>query len=170
MSERAYRLFLRWFGRLPPSARRLLVRWGSPNYTLGTICFVMRADGAILFVRHTYHERWGTPGGLAQRGEMPDAAVVRETAEEVNLAVELVGEPVMTVNPKRGWVDAVYLARPAPGVPLDDVRPSSPEVSAVGWFTLDELPDLQADAANGLAALSRVGRLDLMPSSGRQRR
>jgi 8-oxo-dGTP pyrophosphatase MutT (NUDIX family) len=148
--------------------RRRLVRWGSPSYTLGTICFVRRADGAVLLVRHSYHHRWGTPGGLTKRSEPPEQAVVRETMEEVNLAVELEGEPVMYVNAERGWVDAVFLARPFPGQPLDDVRPSSPEVVAVGWFDLDDLPDLQVDTAHGLAALERAGRLTVTPSSGRR--
>lgn len=165
MGDRLYGWFLLVYRWLPGPVRRFLVRRGSQSYTLGTICFVRRADGAVLLVRHSYWSRWGTPGGLAKRGEPPEQAVVRETMEEVNLPVELDGEPVMHVNPQRGWIDAVFLARPAPGAPLDDVRPSSPEILTVGWFPLDDLPDISADTASGLAVLQRAGRLKVVPTS-----
>lgn len=156
-----YRWLLRIFGALPRPVRRLLVRAGSPKFTVGAICFVRRNDGAVLLVRHSYWQRWGTPGGLAKRHEHPDAAALRETMEEVNLQIELVGEPATVVAPRSHRVDIVYLARPAPGAPLDEVRPSSAEITAVGWFQLDDLPDISPETAGALMALVRAGRLSL---------
>lgn len=154
-------IVLRLFGMLPRRLRRLLVRLGSPKYTVGSICFVRRDDGAFLFVRHTYWNRWGTAGGLAKRRERPEVAAVRETMEEVNLAIELIGEPAVVVDPIPHRVDVVFLARPAPGADLDAVRPSSPEIEAIGWFTLDELPHLQQETGEAMRALERLGVLDL---------
>jgi 8-oxo-dGTP diphosphatase len=173
--DRIHFLLLQVFKRLPRRLRRTIVRFGAPKYTVGAICIVRRRDGAILLARHSYVSRWGTPGGLAKHGEHPDVAAVRETLEEVNLTVELDGEPAVVVEPRPRRVDVVYLARPVPGAPLDDVRPSSPEILETGWFGMDDLPELQPETATALVALARNGRIDLSgsgltPSSGRPTR
>lgn len=156
-----HRLALRVFGALPRRARRVLVRAGSPKYTVGAICIITRDDGAILLVRHSYYRLWGTPGGLSKRKERPEDAVVRETQEEVNLRVELVGEPVVVVEPMPRRVDVVYAARPATGEDTDQARPSSPEIEQIGWFTMDRLPPLQVETITALRALERSGLIDL---------
>ncbi len=161
MTDRLHRLLLKIFGMLPRRLRRLLVRLGSPKYTVGAICIVRRDDGAVLLVRHSYYQRWGTPGGLADRHERPEVAAVREAIEEVNLRVELIGEPVVVVEPVAHRVDVVFLARPAPGEPLDEVRPSSPEIEQLDWFALDQLPTLQVETVTAMRALERSGLLDL---------
>jgi 8-oxo-dGTP diphosphatase len=173
--DRVHYLLLQVFRRLPRRVRRWIVRFGSPKYTVGAICIVRRRDGALLLARHSYASRWGTPGGLAKRNERPDAAAVRETMEEVNLRIEVVGDPVVVVEPRPRRVDVVFLARPVPGAPLDDVRPSSPEILATAWFAPSELPELQPETANALVALARAGRIDLdgsglTPSSDRPTR
>lgn len=160
-----HRLALRAFGALPRRVRRLLVRLGSPKYTVGAICVVQRDDGAVLLVRHSYYRSWGTPGGLAKRHERPEVAAVRETLEEVNLRIELVGEPVVVVEPVPHRVDIVHLARPAPGASIDGARPSSPEIEQVEWFALDSLPTLQIETVTALRALERSGLLDLSGSN-----
>ena len=124
LRDRTYGAFLQVFRLLPRRVRRWLLRAVSPHYTVGAICFVRRRDGALLLVRHVYWGRWGTAGGLAKRGEPPEQAAVRETKEEVGLDVELVGEPVVVVDPAARRVDVVYLARPSAVAALDDVRPS----------------------------------------------
>ena len=53
--------------------------------TLGVRCFVVRSDGHILLVRHTYLPGWYLPGGGVERGETLEAAIVRELAEEVGV-------------------------------------------------------------------------------------
>lgn len=158
------RLLLRVFRVLPNRVRRWLVRLGTPKYTVGAICIVVRRDGAILLVRHSYVSRWGTPGGLLKRREAVELAAVRETFEEVNLHVELVGEPSVVVEALPRRVDVVFLARPAQDAPLDDVRPSSPEITAAQWFLPHELPDLQPETVTALVSLARDGRIDLLGS------
>jgi len=164
VSERLHRSALKVFGALPRRLRRVLVRLGSPKYTVGAICIVQRDDGAILLVRHSYWRLWGTPGGLAKRHERPDVAARRETLEEVALHVELVGEPAVVVEPVPHRVDIVYLARPAPGVRPDSAHPSSPEIETAEWFALDALPTLQPETVTALTALGRRGLLDLSPT------
>ena len=165
VTRRLHLLALRVFGVLPRRVRRALVRLGSPKYTVGAICIVVRDDGKVLLVRHTYWKLWGTPGGLANRGERPEVAVRRECLEEVNLRVELVGEPAVVVEPGPHRVDVVFLARPADGADLDEVRPSSPEIERIDWFDFDDLPRIQPETVAALRALERRGLIELPESS-----
>ncbi|MEX0769020.1 MAG: NUDIX domain-containing protein [Microthrixaceae bacterium] len=161
MKHRIHLMLLRVFGALPRRVRRILVRLGSPKYTVGAICIVHREDGRILLVKQSYGTRWGTPGGLAKRHEFPQDAAVRETKEEVNLRIVLVSEAVVVVEPIPHRVDVVYLAKAAQPEFLQDVRPSSPEIEKAEWFNLSELPEMQVETVAALLALSRSGVLDL---------
>ncbi len=147
-------LLLRLYRRLPRSSRLFIVRCLTPSFTVGAICVVERADGAVLLVRHSYRQRWGFPGGLANRGEKVADAAVREAKEEVGLVVELVGEPAVVVDPDPRRVDVVYQAR----IEGDGAAatPCSPEIVELGWFSPEELPELQHEAASALVALARA--------------
>lgn len=147
---------LRLFRRLPTPARRFVVRRMTPSFTVGAICVIEREDGDLLLVRHSYRRRWGLPGGLLEVGEDAADAARREAREEVGLAVELVGEPAVVVDPEPRRVDIVYRAR-AVGTG-GDVAPHavSPEIVELAWFPSDALPPLQHEAASALVALARA--------------
>src|ERR671914_730165 len=134
MVRRLHRLLLQAFGRLPRRVRRQVVRIVAPTFTVGAMCFVQRDDGAVLLVRHTYRRRWGTPGGLLNRGERPDDAVRREVSEEVGVSVDLSGPPTVVVDSRARRVDILYRGRLAPGVAPASVRPTSTEIVACRWF------------------------------------
>lgn len=153
--ERARRTALRVYRRLPTRGRRLLVRTIAPSFTVGSMCFIERSDGHMLLVRHLYRARWGVPGGLLERRETPEDAACREVQEEINLQVELVGEPAVVVDAVPQRVDIVYRARPADGASLADIRPSSAEIVEARWFPRESLPELQHETASALVALAR---------------
>ncbi|CAN5727404.1 hypothetical protein BH20ACT1_BH20ACT1_06070 [soil metagenome] len=152
--DRVHLRLLRLYQRLPPTLRRRIARQIPPSFTVGAICVLARADGALLLVRHSYRQRWGFPGGLAQRGEEVADAARREVEEEVGLTVELVGEPAVVVDPKPQRVDVVFSAR----VVGDEgsASPCSPEIVELAWFDPAELPQLQHEAAGALVALARA--------------
>ena len=164
-------LLLRLFGRLPVQARRAVVRAITPSFTVGANCVIEREDGAILLVRQVYRNRWGLPGGLLERGEDPATAVVREVQEEVGLRVDVVGEPAVVVDASARRVDVVHRARPSAPL-VDELEPVSPEIVELGWFQPNELPELQAEAAEALITLARsatgdlAGRLRLLGGEG----
>lgn len=82
--------------RLPVPARRLAYRtahrvlsvWWVVRrpHTRGVKC-LLRHEGRVLFVRHTYGDRraWELPGGGLRRGEAPGAAAAREAREELGV-------------------------------------------------------------------------------------
>ena len=157
MIARLHRFALRCFARLPRSVRRRMVRHITPNYTVGAICVIERADGAVLLVRQAYRERWGVPGGLLNRGEDAHAGALREVREEVGIDVELLGEPAVVVEPAPQRIDIVFRARPVGEVPVE-ATPTSPEIVDARWFAPDDLPELQHETSAALVALARSSR------------
>lgn len=151
-----HRAVLRLFRVLPTPARRRVVRTISPSFTVGSMCFIERDDGALLLVEHIYRRRWGVPGGLLEKREHPADAAIREVREEVGLDVVLLGEPAVVVDPVPQRVDIVYRARMAPGCDPMSAEPRSPEIRAAAWFPPRELPELQHETAGAFVALARV--------------
>ncbi|MBA2624658.1 MAG: NUDIX domain-containing protein [Acidimicrobiia bacterium] len=156
MRRTLHLLLLRVFRRLPRRARLGAVHTLAPSFTVGAMCLVERVDGHVLLVLHSYRQRWGLPGGLLQRGEEVELAARREVSEEVDLDVELVGEPAVVVDPDARRVDVIYRARLAPGASPDSAAPCSPEVVEVGWFDPGALPELQHETSGALVALART--------------
>jgi 8-oxo-dGTP pyrophosphatase MutT (NUDIX family) len=150
-----HRLLLQTYRRMPRLVRRRIVRTLAPSYTIGAICFIERPDGAVLLVRTAYRRRWGVPGGLLKRGEDPADGARREVMEEVGLAIELLGEPTVVVDPPPQRVDIVYRARLVEHASAGEIRIGTPEIVEARWFRPDELPELQFETAGALVALAR---------------
>lgn len=156
-----HRFVLRLYRRLPRRARRWVVRGIAPKYTVGSMCLIERDDGALLLVRHVYRRRWGVPGGLLARREDPHVAALREADEEIGVAVELVSEPAVVVEPDPQRIDIVYRARlrDPEAVPV----PSSAEIAEVAWFARDALPELQRETTTALMAMARASNAPMAP-------
>ena len=147
-----YSLFLRAFGRLPRRVRRTLIHWGTPSFSVGSMCVIER-DGQVLLVRNSYRGGWGVPGGLLRRGEEPAVGAAREAEEEVGLDVEVLGEPLVIIDTTVRRIDAVFRCRIRPPVP-DVVAPASVEIVEVRWFATDALPSMQKETAEALRRLA----------------
>lgn len=130
----------------------LLIRAGTPNYTLGALCVVTRPDGALLLVRQSYRRAWFLPGGLVHRQEAPEVAVVREVREETGLSVVVSGQPVPLVEADRQVVTLVFRAT----VSLEEAAAAagrSAEITALEWFMPDRLPPLEPEITLALSVL-----------------
>ena len=167
MRATLHRQLLRIFGKLPHRVRRIIVRFGTPNFTVGAIGLIERSDGKLLLVRQSYRGRWGAPGGLLKRGENALDGVRREVREEVGIDVEVMGEPTVVVAPEPQRVDVVFRARLADGAA--EPQPRSNEILECRWFALDELPELQHELTTALMGALRATRVDDGAWGGRRR-
>ena len=80
--------------------------------------------------------KWSFPSGYVDRGEMVENAAIREVNEETNLNIRL--DSLQGVYSGDGPVVLiVYQASP-----ISQKASKGDEVSAVGWFDLDDLPRL----------------------------
>ena len=157
MLKALHRLALGAFRLLPTSARRLVVRSLSPTFTAGAIAVILDDSDRMLLVRQTYRGRWGLPGGLMKRGELPLDALRREVREEVGIAVVPDGEGEVVLDPEPRRIDVVFLARQAD--PTVDPRPCSVEIEALRWVTPEDLPQIQMETAMALERLHVTGHL-----------
>jgi ADP-ribose pyrophosphatase YjhB (NUDIX family) len=81
--------------------------------------------------------RWSFPAGFVERGEVVEAAAVREAREEVGLAVELGPVLALLSAPGEPVVLAIFPVRSFAGEPT-----AADDLVEVGWFAPDALPDL----------------------------
>lgn len=163
MLESLQRRGLRILRVLPPRVRERLVRTGAPSYTLGSACLVEH-EGRALVVRTAYRPGWGLPGGLLDRGETPDAGVIREVREEVGLEIELHGAPVVVIDSGRRLVDFLFRGHLAPGVSPDDAHAASVEISEAVWIDVAEVTPRIAGTAGYL--VHKVQFYDWYPDGG----
>ena len=103
-------------------------------------------DGRVLAARRTFPAeaagRWELPGGKVESGETPEAALVREIAEELGCTVEVTGWLPGEVAIGERHVLTVATARLVTGEPAprehDRVRWLGPgELGEVDWLEPD---------------------------------
>jgi ADP-ribose pyrophosphatase YjhB (NUDIX family) len=148
-----HRWALQTYARLPRRARLALLHTFAPSHTVGALCF-LEHDGRFLLLRQHHRRGWTLPGGLLDRGEDAQRAVVREVAEETGLRIEA-GLPIATVvDPAARRVDILF------HVPVDravQARPSGEAIEAA-WLTVEEAGRLDVPTSQSFAALARARR------------
>lgn len=133
------------FRRTPRLLRVAAVHAATPSYTVGVVMALTRDDGRLLLVEQRHTGGWALPGGLLGRGESPADGLVREVAEEVDLTLDPAALPVpfASLAPEVRRVDVVYVLAAGNGVEPRRVAEDI-EVTGLGWFPLDALPDVTA--------------------------
>jgi 8-oxo-dGTP pyrophosphatase MutT (NUDIX family) len=115
-----------------------LVRRG---LTLGVRAIVRSEDGKFLLVRHTYTPGWHFPGGGVEKGETAVVALEDELLQETGLRLE--GTPAFHGVFHNNGVSQrdhvlVYVCNVNGSVAS---KPSSLEISEIGYFDFDDLPE-----------------------------
>lgn len=104
---------------------------------------LVEKDGKLLLTKrgvNPFKDWWDLPGGFLENGEDPIEGAARELLEETGLEIEVTD--LLGIQVDRYGDEGVYtlnfhyLARPAGGTPT----PKS-DVSEIGWFTPDDLPE-----------------------------
>ena len=106
---------------------------------------VMKGDKVLLVQRaiEPFKGYWDIPGGFLEAGEAPEAGAVREMKEETGLLIcptEILGIFMDTYNKSSApTLNICYLASVIGG----EAQAGS-DVKSLGWFQLNDLPDLIA--------------------------
>ncbi len=130
-----------------------------------TVDIVIPIDGKIVLIKRKnepYKGKWALPGGFVDYGERVEAAAVRESHEETNLDVELVGLLGVYSDPARDprghTVSVAYIANKIGGE-----LEGADDAAAAALFAPAEAVDLAFDhdhiLKDALSALGRLGRL-----------
>ncbi|RZU50341.1 8-oxo-dGTP diphosphatase [Krasilnikovia cinnamomea] len=111
----------------------------------GVSAVVHNAAGHLLLARRSDNGRWSLPAGIIDPGEQPSDTVIREVFEEtgVHVEIERVGgvatHPVVYPNGDIcEYLNVWFRCRAVGGAPRTD----GDESLEVGWFALDDLPEL----------------------------
>ena len=112
---------------------------------MGGACVLFDDDARVLLVRHTYGRRnWELPGGGAEPGESPDETARREILEETGLevAIERLTGVYYEPDPRPGSGQGPLLHLVFRVRRVGDTEPvaTPPEIEAVGWWAVDDLP------------------------------
>jgi len=132
-------ILLRIWRVFPAWLQEALSRIVRPLFQVFAVAVIFNQHRQILLVKSTYQKfhPWGLPGGSLDYGESSEDAVVREVREETGLRI--VVEKFLLV---KAWlpdrVGLYYLC----GI-KDGEFHSSDEVSELGYFSIESLPDVR---------------------------
>ena len=116
-----------------------------PRITPAVIVIITNDEGKILLARNKKF----TPGlysliaGYAEAGENLEAAVARETLEEVNIKLDEIRYITSQPWPFPNSLMAGFSARYAGG----ELKPDGIEIEEAGWFSPDSLPQLPGEGS-----------------------
>jgi len=110
---------------------------------------VFDEQNRILLVKHVEGNRWTTPGGMVEPGELPSTAAVREVWEETGLFVELVrvlgiyGGPDFKFFYSNGDVVSVVMTSFAARIRSGEMKPDGVETLDIQWFSEEEAASVE---------------------------
>ncbi len=123
---------------LPTNFQLFLMRRVNDQFLVGVTGIFLDKQNKILLVKHTYRGKgWSLPGGYAKAGEHPKEAIEREVKEESGYIVSADERIKIRTDRDSARLDIIYK-----GVYLGGVFKASEEVSAVKFFSFDNLPPL----------------------------
>ncbi len=112
----------------------------------GAIVFRLNEYGEIefLLIKHRKEKmnRWSIPKGHLELNESIEECAVREVWEETNVVARLLYElpPTFTSNQRENKTVYIFLAKQLN--PQHGIKPLCEEVLDIGWFSIDNLPDV----------------------------
>ena len=108
---------------------------------LGAACVIFDDGDRVLLVHHTYgHLNWELPGGGSEPGEAPDETATRELLEETGLRAEVDRLTGVYFEPDHDFGPMLHFVFRCRWHDRLDPVASSPEVSEVRYWPLDDLP------------------------------
>ncbi|MDJ0457199.1 NUDIX domain-containing protein [Arthrobacter sp. NQ7] len=117
-----------------------------PIWVPGVRGVVVDDGGKILLAQRSDNRQWALVSGMLDPGEQPARGLVREIFEETAVVAEpervvsvgAVGPVTYPNGDVCEFLDVVFLCRYVSG----EARVNDDESLAVGWFSVDDLPEL----------------------------
>ncbi|HET9648586.1 MAG TPA: NUDIX domain-containing protein [Microlunatus sp.] len=131
----------------------------------GVSAVVLRGEAPgleLLLVERSDNGRWSLPAGIVEPGEQPAACILREVMEETCVEASIDRLALLRTDPPKTYpngdvcqfLSLAFRCRYVAG----EAAVGDDESTAVGWFTLDALPDLgERDRQRIAAALPERG-------------
>jgi 8-oxo-dGTP diphosphatase len=108
---------------------------------MGAACAIFDPAGRVLLVHHTYGRlNWELPGGLVEAGESPPDGAIRELLEETGLHGQLDRLTGLYFEIDHALGQMLHLVFRVVHDPTKAPIASSPEISEVAFWPLEELP------------------------------
>ena len=105
------------------------------------VAVVIEQDGELLLGRRgptaSVAGRWSFPAGFVERGEVVEAAAVREVREETGIEIELGPLLGLYSRPGETVVLAAYTSWSFHGTPT-----AGDDLDMIAWYALDALPEM----------------------------
>lgn len=139
-----------------------------PLWVPGVRGVVVDDAGRILLAQRADNRQWALISGMLDPGEQPARGLVREIFEETAVVAEAervvsvgaVGPVTYPNGDVCEFLDVVFLCRYVSG----EARVNDDESLAVGWFGLDELPELMPGHLTSIRqALTPAGAVHFEP-------
>lgn len=130
--------------------------------TNGAAGAILDPHGRVLLVRENYERhRYSLPGGAIDAGETPEDACVREVREETGVVAQIDGR-IGVYQLVGGWEIHLFACSIVTGTPA---LPDTGEISEIGWFRADAIPEPRsnllhhalADVVAGARGVERRG-------------
>lgn len=133
----------------PDFILKLRDKIGHDELWLSGVTAVVTRDDQILLGRRADNGTWTCITGIIDPGEEPAVAAEREVLEETGVVATVERLAWVHVLPAFAWdngdrarfLDLVFRCRYLSGEP----HPADGENSEVGWFALDQLPEIADD-------------------------
>lgn len=129
-------LLLKIYKRLPARIRFLISYFIADKFIVGMIAFVVK-DKKILFVKHSYQNKWALPGGWMMRGEGLKSVMEREITEEVGIKVKVVDILEINSVKTRPVIDVIVECEIISG----KIKEDHVEIESAAFFPINDLPD-----------------------------
>ncbi|NIK75525.1 8-oxo-dGTP pyrophosphatase MutT (NUDIX family) [Paenibacillus castaneae] len=109
-----------------------------PNKLLGAAAIILDAEGRVLLVKHSYGKNnWDLPGGKSEKNESAEETAKREVLEETGLEVTVEQLTGIYYDPSNDMHHFVFISN---NVHNQEPIPSSPEILACKYYSIDDLP------------------------------
>lgn len=126
--------------------KRFCYEYPRPAVTVDAV--IVREDQKVLLIRRKhppFEGCWALPGGFVDEKETLEQALIRETFEETGILLENFGLAGVYSNPDRDprhrTISVVYISF----VGEKQTAVAGDDAGEVGWFCLDDLPELAFD-------------------------